>query len=511
MQMELLKKPLKSYRTIEIRETEEMLENSIIVPDIKPDIREILISDAECFVTNIERSGRMIEVSGEIRYRIMYSADTSEQRLESIVTQFSWSFSVTKPKTDAEIGLFAKAHCQHTEVSIVNGRKIVARSVCSLSCRFYEIKTFEIGREILGENVYVKNAPVNAVALTDNANITARVSNVLSLPHGSPAVKEILFSRVNIGSTELSFGEEEPFLEAKGTLYILYRSDTIEEAIESVVLQFPIKMETGVQSIAGGETLATCAIKNWEIDTAEDNDGLNTQVTISMEVDVDVQNLIQEEQVIIEDAYAIGCRLDLKKNPLNIITDERELRESIEVRHKIRIDDPDRRLTEVLMVSAREQNIASKLDEKNIMIQGTVGVDVVYSTTMMDINGAFIELPFTHSFALPSKGNWQIVQNSFNIEDVSFDITGNDTIEICIYMVVRVRIAKIEEIICTESISVSKDESDKKAPIVLYFAQPEDTLWSIAKEYRVPISRLALDNSIDATSKLDVGKKIFIM
>ena len=196
---------------------------------------------------------------------------------------------------------------------------------------------------------------------------------------------------------------------------------------------------------------------------------------------------------------------------MNIITDERELRDSIEVRHKIRIDDPDRRLTEVLMVSAREQNIASKLDEKNIMIQGTVGVDVVYSTTMMDINGAFIELPFTHSFALPSKGNWQIVQNSFNIEDVSFDITGNDTIEICIYMVVRVRIAKIEEIICTESISVSKDESDKKAPIVLYFAQPEDTLWSIAKEYRVPISRLALDNSIDATSKLDVGKKIFIM
>ena len=89
-----------------------MLENSIIVPDIKPDIREILISDAECFVTNIERSGRMIEVSGEIRYRIMYSADTSSRGLK-VVTQFSWSFSVTA-KTDAEIGLFVKAHAVST-------------------------------------------------------------------------------------------------------------------------------------------------------------------------------------------------------------------------------------------------------------------------------------------------------------------------------------------------------------------------------------------------------------
>lgn len=511
MQMELLKKPLKSYRTIEIRETEEMLENSIIVPDVKPDIKEILISDAECFVTNVEKSGRMIEVSGEIRYRIMYSADTPEQRLESIVSQFTWSFSVAKPKTDTEIGLFAKAHCQHTEVSLANGRKIVARTVCSLSCRFYEIRTDEIGREILGDNVYLKSTSVNVVSLKDNADITARVSNILSLPHGSPAIKEILFSRVNMGSSQLSFGEEEPFLEAKGTLYILYRSDTMEEGIESVVLQFPIKMETGVQSIAGGDVLATSAIKSWDIDTVEDNDGLNTQISLSMELDVDTQNLIAEEQVIIEDAYAIGYKLDLKKTPMNIITDERELSESIEVRHKIRIDDPDRRLTEVLMVCANERNIASKQDGKNVFIQGTVGVDVVYSTTLMDINSAFIELPFTHNFSLPSKENWQVVQNSFYIEDVSFEITGNDTIEICIDMLIRIRIAKIEEIICTDSINVSKDESQKKAPIVLYFAQPDDSLWSIAKEYSVPVSRLALDNGLDAAVKPDLGKKIFIM
>ena len=97
------------------------------------------------------------------------------------------------------------------------------------------------------------------------------------------------------------------------------------------------------------------------------------------------------------------------------------------------------------------------------------------------------------------------------IEDVSFEITGNDTIEICIDMVIRIRIAKIEEIICTDSINVSKDESQKKAPIVLYFAQPDDSLWSIAKEYSVPVSRLALDNGLDAAVKPDLGKKIFIM
>ena len=156
MQMELLKKPIRSYRTIEIRETEEMLENSIIVPDSKPDIKNIILADAECFVTSVEKSGRRVEVSGEIRYRILYSSDTPDQRTESIVTQFPWSFSIQKPKAEADIGVFARSFSQHTEANIANGRKIIARTVCSIISRFYEIRSDEIGREILGENVYLQ-------------------------------------------------------------------------------------------------------------------------------------------------------------------------------------------------------------------------------------------------------------------------------------------------------------------------------------------------------------------
>lgn len=511
MQMELLKKPLKSYRTIDIMETEEMLENSIIVPDIKPDIKEIILADAECFVTNVEKTGRMIEVGGEIRYRIMYTSDTPEQRLESIVTQFSWSFSVQKPKTEAEIGVFTKSHCQHTEVSLVNGRKITARTVCSLNCRFYEIRTDEIGREILGENVYLKTTPVNVVSLKDNGIVTAKVSNILSLPHDSPAIKEVLFTRVNMGAAELSYGEDEPFLEAKGTAYILYRSDTIDEGIESVVLQYPIRMETGVESVAGGNIMTSSAIKSWEIGTIEDNDGLNTQVSIDMEIEVDAQNLIAEEQMLIEDAYAIGQRLDLKKSSMNVVTDEQELVNQLEVKNRIRIENPERQLAEVLLVCANERNIASKENENNIQVQGTIGVDILYVSMSKEVNSIFIEFPFSQNFDIPSMGRWQVVQTSFSIEDVNFDISGNDIIEVSVDLVIKLRLARVEEIVCTEAIDFTSEEVHKKAPIVLYFTQPGDSLWSIAKEYSTPVSKLALDNGLDASVKPEVGKKIFIM
>lgn len=511
MQMELIKKPIRSYRTIEIRETEEMLENSIIVPDSKPDIRNIILADAECFVTNVEKSGRMVEVSGEIRYRILYCSDTPDQRTESIVTQFSWSFSLQKPKADAEIGIFARSYSQHTDANIANGRKIIVRTVCSIVSRFYEIRSDEIGREILGENVYLKTTPVNIISLKDSGDIMAKVSNVLSLPHGSPAIKEILFSRINVGATELTYKEDEPAIEAKGTAYILYRSDTIDESIESAVLEFPIKTVTGIMTVPNEIVLATSVLRHWELEPIEDADGLLTQVGVNLEFQVDAQALVPEEQVIIDDAYSTDYRLDLKKTAINIVSDEREICDFLALNQKIKIEDPDYQLTEVLLVCANERNIAAMINEKSLNAQGTLGVDIVYMTNNGEMKSHFMEVPFSQVADLPDEGQWQTVQSSFSINDVEFDISGTDTIDLTININTKLRIARYNEIVCTEALTAVKEESRKKAPIVLYFTHPGDTMWSVAKRYRIPLSRLALDNGLDASVSLQAGQKLFIM
>ena len=214
--MELVKRPIRSYRTIDIVEPEEMFEHSIIVPDVKPDIKSILLADAEGFVTSVEKTGRMVEVSGEIQYRILYITDTPEQKVDSITAKYPWSFSLQKPKAEGDIGAFARCRCQHTDVNIINGRKLVCRTVTSRVCRFYDVSSHEIGREILGENVFLKTSPVNVLILKDNGDINVRVTDILSLPPGSPPIKEILFSRINLGRAELNYRDDEPVLEARG-------------------------------------------------------------------------------------------------------------------------------------------------------------------------------------------------------------------------------------------------------------------------------------------------------
>ncbi|NLU51712.1 MAG: DUF3794 domain-containing protein [Clostridiaceae bacterium] len=509
--MELVKKPVRSYRTIETREPEEMFEHSIIVPDIKPDVKTILLADAEAFVINVEKTGRMIEVSGEIQYRILYLADTPEPRIESINARYPWSFSLQKPKTEGDVGVFPRCRCQHTEVNIANGRKLVCRTVTSLICRFYEIKSDEIGREILGENVFLKTSPVNVISLKQNTNNVVKVSDILSLPSGSPAIKEILFSRVNLGNAEINYRDDDVFLEAKGTLFVLYRSDTMDESFESVVLEFPVRTSAGIDAAEDAIIFATNVLKDWELRIVEDDDGLNTRLSIAMEVEIDAQTVANEEQVFIEDAYCCDCQMNLNKSKINVITDERDFREDHVLTQRIRLDSLDDYLDEVLMVFANERNTASMINGDKLNIQGTIGANILYCTRQKQYQGFMSELPFTHSINLPDSGNWQVIQSGFTIEDVRFDIAGSDEIELSIKVKIRARACRIEELLCVDGINAVKDDNPRKAPIIVYFAQPNDTLWDVAKNYRVPISKLASDNGLEADAKLETGKRLFIM
>lgn len=508
--MELVKKPVRTYRTISIVEPEEMFEHSIIVPDVKPDVRSILMADAEGFVVNIEKTGRMVEVSGEIQYKILYISDTPEQRIESITARYPWSISLQKPKNDGEIGIFVRSRCQHSDVNIVNGRKIVCRTVTSLVCRFYEIRSDEIGREILGENVFLKTRPVNIVSLKDLCETSVRVNDVLALPPGRPAIKEILFSRINLGRPQVNYREEETQLECKGTLFLLYRSDTMDESIESVILEFPVKVSTGVQAGENAMVFASGVLKDWEIRLKEDDDGLYTRLSVNLEIEVDTQAMVNEEQMVIEDAYSCECRMELGKLPVKVTSDAREFCEEAVISQRISLDSAVDPLDEVLMVCANERNISSLLGE-SIGVQGTLGLNILFLTRGKEYQGRTIDLPFNHYFQLPEIGDWRIIQTSFNIEDVRFDIAGTDSIDVSIILKIGVRICKVEEIASTDSINMVKEESQKRAPFIIYFTQPNDTLWDVAKHYRIPVSRLCSDNNIESDARLEPGKRLFIM
>ena len=47
--------------------------------------------------------------------------------------------------------------------------------------------------------------------------------------------------------------------------------------------------------------------------------------------------------------------------------------------------------------------------------------------------------------------------------------------------------------------------------MIVYFVKPEDTAWSIAKTFRVPVQRILEQNEIENENSITAGDRLFIM
>jgi hypothetical protein len=103
MSVELIKKPVNVYQTIDEQQKEELIETGIIVPDSKPDVMEVLVVDADVNVKAREKTGKVMEVGGEINYQVIYRADNQNQDLETINVKAPWSVSCNYPVREEDV------------------------------------------------------------------------------------------------------------------------------------------------------------------------------------------------------------------------------------------------------------------------------------------------------------------------------------------------------------------------------------------------------------------------
>jgi LysM repeat protein len=69
---------------------------------------------------------------------------------------------------------------------------------------------------------------------------------------------------------------------------------------------------------------------------------------------------------------------------------------------------------------------------------------------------------------------------------------------------------KIKTIEKVESSEIDEAEIESKPSLIIYFIQPEDTLWKIGKKFNVPIEQLAKVNCIPSQEQMLAGQQILI-
>jgi len=511
MSVELIKKPVNVYNTIDEQQKEELMETGMIVPDSKPDVMEVLVVDTDIVVKTREKTGKVMEVGGEICYQVLYRADNQQQSLEAINVKAPWSISCNYPAREEELYTLVRGSVEHTNIDIVNGRKLSAKSVVKLNVKYLLAKSIEAGEAVSGEQIYQKADTREITMLEDAGERIVNVAENVELTAGKPAMEEIIYTHGTIRELKVN---ENFNMEAMLELDFLYRADNDNADIENIHMEIPISKSLDIETYRYTEASVKANIKQLAVRPDEDMDGLLTRIRIDAEIGVEYALYARDNVHLIKDAYALDYDFELEKSPVNVGVEERDICDNLQVNNMLSLDCDGEALEEIINITVKPRLLSAEKEGEAIEVNGCLDICILYGTGMQMrvIRGSNQEMAFTHRIPLPEI-EVSFEQDIFlSLDGSSYEIISDTELEIKAQIGVHAHISKKQEInVVTGVKGVKPLEKKENPPLLIYYAQQGDNLWSIARRYRIPIQKILDDNGMVEEKEPEAGQKILLI
>lgn len=517
MSLELIKEAVRINQVIGQETTQTIVENDIIVPDVKPDIARILLLDGDAFIGNTEIVQDKILVNGNIRYKILYVSDDPEQPVKSINTSSPFSYAVDIPSARQGMKCRVKCDIEHMEYEILNSRKVNVKTIVSISGKVSNQLEQNIVNDFDGiEGVQVLRSTASINSYTGSNEVNCPVRETVEIPAGKPTIREILRNDVKITGKDYKLTDNK--VVAKGELNVstLYVGDDENRSIQFMEHEIPF---TQFIDLPGVDENTCCEVEfniaDLSFEAEEDNDGELRFLRGEVMLNIFVDSFGKKEIELVEDAYSPDSRISLEKDIFKteeLITENKSqviLKETVEISE----ESPD--IAEVFNVLSKPSLSECRLADDRIMLEGVLESNILYlaSSTEQPVFCSDREIPFKHTIDVKGVNPDMNCTVEVNIEHCSYSMISAREVEIRFVNSVIVRInnqVEIPVVVKAAEQPLDDKRQASRPSIVIYFTQPGDNLWKIAKRYYIPMDELKRVNNISADGDVSPGDQVII-
>jgi nucleoid-associated protein YgaU len=516
MSLELIKEVVRINQLIGADTTQTIVENDIIVPDVKPDIAHILLLDGDVYVKSAETVQEKLLVNGSIRYKILYVSDDPEQPVKSINTSMSFNYSMDIPNTRQGMKCRVKCDIEHMEYEILNSRKVNTKVIISLSGKVENEFEQSIVKDFDGvEGMQILRSAASVNSYIGHSQVGCPVLETLEIPAGKPAIREILRNDIKITGKDYKLTEDK--VVAKGELNIstLYIGDDESGSIQFMEHEIPF---TQFLDLPGIDEDSICEVDFDIADAAftaeEDSDGELRQLKSEVMLNIFAEGSGHKEIELIEDAYSPASRMNIEKEPFNIEEFVSETKSQLILKETTEIGEDSPDISEVFNVLSKPSLSECKISDDHAAIEGVMVVKILYivNNAEQPVFCCSREIPFKHSMDIKGLRAGMDCNIDMNIENSSYSMASSKEVEIRFVVGVTAKVTSqvsIPTIVRVTEVPLDDKRMMSLPSITIYFAQSGDTLWKIAKRYYTTIDEIKRVNST-AAETLNPGDQIII-
>ena len=480
MELQTVKRKVSQNEIVYSTNLEQSVELDYILPDYYPDIFKIIKCIMCPNITSVSTSGQRISFDCDVNIKVLYLTN-DDNNIKCIEQKFNYSKNIEIDNND-EVNACICPKITYNNCRAVNERRISIRGTVSNQIVANSVNEKDILSDAQGYGVELKKQGENILDNLICQNKKFSYTEEINLSESKEAISCIYDVSVNLSSVDYKIIANKIVIKAKATVEIIYSCEgQIKNKTELIQLSNIVDAD-GITDEHDCKVLLKINSCEYEV-IGEESAVLN----LTLNCESICNAFIEDDVEVVTDAYSTKYHINSTNENLNICKFEKKIDDNLEVNTSIKIDDIS--LVDAVIVKIEDAPCTVK-DSK---ISGSLNVLVVGKNTNDEIVYSEKTSVFEYDSKIEATNLFGAID--FSARSYSFTLSADGNIDIRTDLSIEGFVFLNFTIQVISDIEIGEEKQNTSCSgIIIYYAEPNESVWEIAKRYNSSAQAIIREN-----------------
>ena len=474
---------------------EQSIELDCVLPDYCPDFFRLLHCTAAAQIISRSLNDSGMSYTLKVRLRVLYCTENSPAVCE-ISQSLEYQKQVSVPQEIAALSpqLLLSAAPAYLNCRAVNHRRLDLRGAVNVRVSFAGTRQTEMLSGAEGSHIYCKTAPLTCISDILHTEKKFTLSEDIRLSDTQPALLSVLREQIDLSVSETRILAGKLIVKGEAAVTLLYSS---EQGVETVTAAFPFSQIAEQSGLTDGMPCSvTAELTDLLLTQEAENNGDVRLLHCDLQILLHCTAVRTSETVMLTDLYATDSPLQLQHSQAPLLTAPVSVSETLRLRQVLRSGDAVFTKVYAAWAEPSGTETAEHTENGGIVLSGSLlccvlGADAENKPVMLEE-----KLPFT--WELPNLLPGQPLP-PLRVQSCPYTLSGSDSVTVQPELLLSGNIMQqTDRSVLTDAVPDPEQQPAGSEPFAvrLYFGQPEESLWEIAKRCRTSAEVIREENDV---------------
>lgn len=490
MNIETVNEKVKACKFVGHENIVEVVEGDVIVPDIKPDILSLINVDGNVFITKKEVQDGKVKLDGAVEVFALYVADDEKASVKGINALLNFTENIDIP--GAKEGMLAIVNYKliGMEHKVLNSRKISVKCSIEMDIKVIGEEEIEVTKEILEPgNIQYRKENICLSELVGAACQNVDVKENVMLEEGKPSISEILKTKLSIINCGYKISYNKILVKADLRMNVVYVADNESMSVEAFDTLIPVAGFIDLNGVSDKDLISIdTSLKNAYIKPIYQDLKANG-VNVEVQIEVCAKAYSEKKLEVLSDLYNPVYEMNIESKKVVLRQNIDAKCEEIDLSQVLTIPElANATLLDLIVIPNINE---MKKNGNKVTIEGNANLEILYyDREKKKIDIKKIELPYQKTFDSNCEDINVVVSN------LEYGLRDNGQLDLKILLKVVCGDVNDLDLNLITKIEQTANKNVPVASLVIYYVQPGDTLWNIAKKFKTTIELIKASNNL---------------